>query len=330
MGDQRTSLFQSTTTSHANSPRRRTSAWFDADLDLRELEAKDIRSPTTFLPSGQQSRLLTQQTPLTGRSRGELFPHFVFGEAGEEKSLALEDRATVTNEQIQVGDLSSKSSLVIPSSPPLTKSSPLSLSDGKEDSLPLPMIKQRQMPTFSELVEPSRLAQPNLRPPPIMKRVVNLVLVSLVVLAFLLYPTIVQAAQRVITCRTLIARETTIIRVLSYDPDVDCTSSGYHHWLPMSLIVLVLVGAGFPLLCPGAVVIAQYTTCAGDSKNARHLFHFVTGGYRVWFWEAIVLFRKAAIVMALVVVGPERDAFQSFSIACSWIFGVSLALNVVL
>lgn len=320
MGDRKTSLFQSSTTSHNMSPRRRTSAWFDADLDIVELEADDILSPNVFANAKQFPRLaLSQQSP---RSRGESTTNSVSRRAGEENSLPFEDRATITNEQVIVDDLSSKSS----QSPPLVKSSP-PLSEGKEDSLP---IEQRQMPTFSELVEPSRLAQPNLRPPPVMKRVVNLVLVSLVVLAFLLYPTIVQAAQRVITCRTLVTSETTTVSVLSYDPNVDCSSSGYHHWLPISLIVLVLVGAGFPLLCPGAVVIAQYTTCAGDSKNARHLFHFVTGGYRVWFWEAIVLFRKAAIVMALVVVGPERDAFQSFSIACSWIFGVSLALNVVL
>lgn len=170
------------------------------------------------------------------------------------------------------------------------------------------------------------IAKLGVRRPEIWHRVVNLSLLGFLVVTFILYPTVVQAAVRVISCRTVELGDGNSVSVLGYDPQIDCTTSDYVAGEVPAAAVLVAFGAGVPLLCPIAVIFARRYTCDGSTERARQLFFFVTGGYRLWFWEGIVLARKAVIVVVVVLVGDD----QVVCIICMWLLGIFLALNLVL
>ncbi|CUG89502.1 transmembrane protein, putative [Bodo saltans] len=170
------------------------------------------------------------------------------------------------------------------------------------------------------------IAALGVRRPQIWKRAANLALLGFLVVTFLLYPTVVQAAVRVIQCRTVELGGGSAVSVVAYDPAIDCSTSDYIAGEVPAAAVLVAFGAGVPLLCPLAVMFARRYTCDQSLVRARQLFFFVTGGYRLWFWEGIVLARKAVIVVVVVLVGED----QVVCIICMWLLGAFLVLNLVL
>jgi hypothetical protein len=162
--------------------------------------------------------------------------------------------------------------------------------------------------------------------PQMWKRAVNIALLGFVVVTFLLYPTVVQAAVRVIQCRSVELGGGTSVSVLAYDPAIDCSTSEYVAGEVPAAAVLVAFGAGVPLLCPLAIIFARRYTCDASQQRACQLFFFVTGGYRLWFWEGIVLARKAVVVVVVVLVGED----QVVCIICMWLLGAFLVLNLAL
>ncbi|CUG92509.1 membrane-associated protein, putative, partial [Bodo saltans] len=173
-------------------------------------------------------------------------------------------------------------------------------------------------------VAPDGVPPAYIRRPAVWTRVVNITLISIVVTTFLLYPTVVQAAVRTMQCHAVRISNAVSISVLSYDPVVECTSSEYHSGQLPAVAVLVAFGAGVPLLCPLVILFARRFTCGGRLDRACQLFFFVTGGYRVWFWEGLVLARKAVIVVVLVLMADDD---QASCIICMWVLAGCLALN---
>lgn len=296
------------------SPRKGFMSWFEHDLDVDQITTEEGEFPVVQIDGSNKPGEGLPSTVVSAPSGDRM--HFYFDEPVTMANYVTDDHVE--------GASCIPSSRAGQSAHTESSNSCTRGEDCLQGEPPL-------YPLFEHLVDTSALANPNLSPPHVVKRLVNLILVSLVVLAFLLYPSIVQAAQRVISCRSVVLDSSgTSVAVVSYDPAVDCNGEIYAAWQPAALWTLALVGVGFPVLCPVAVIFAQHTTCGGDSTYARQLFHFVTGGYRVWFWEAIVLSRKAAVVLSMVLVGKDEGAQQAFSICCAWIFGVSVALNVTL
>jgi hypothetical protein len=195
------------------------------------------------------------------------------------------------------------------------------------DMVPLETLVAGTVPE-EEAGQDLALPSSNIIRPSILSRVVNLMMVSLVVTTFLMYPTVVQAAVRVVQCETLLTGvdATPTISVVSYDPAMSCTSPEYAADQGKAYTVLAVCGLCIPVLCPLLIVAAAVFTCENSLLGAKQLFFFVTGGYRVWYWESVVLARKAALV---VTVGFVSDIEVS-AVATMWILAASLALNVAL
>ena len=154
----------------------------------------------------------------------------------------------------------------------------------------------------------------------------NRLSVSIVVILFLLFPPIVQACTRMLTCEDLDYGDKGIKRVLMVDRSIDCDSSAYKHYRAAAVALLIVYGAGIPLASV-AIVKAVAASKRGGLDEARRLFFFTTGGFcpRWWMWEGAILVRKAAIV---VIVAGVTD--QRLRIFCSmWTMGLFLALNVL-
>ena len=154
----------------------------------------------------------------------------------------------------------------------------------------------------------------------------NRLSVSIVVILFLLFPPIVQACTRMLTCEDLDYGDKGTKRVLMVDRSIDCDSSAYLHYRAAAVALLIVYGAGIPLASV-AIVKAVAASKRGGLDEARRLFFFTTGGFcpRWWMWEGAILVRKAAIVV--IVAGVTNQRLRIF---CSmWTMGLFLALNVL-
>ena len=157
-------------------------------------------------------------------------------------------------------------------------------------------------------------------------RWVNYALVGVVVVLYMVFPTVVRSAGRVLRCEALDRGARSPLRVLVADRSVDCDSASYSRlagaaWAALLASVVVLPAVGM-----GAVRVVS-AVLGGDRDGARALFHFMTGGYRGcrWYWEAVVLVRRAAVLTALAVIGDERLRLY----VAAWITGAFLAVDAV-
>jgi hypothetical protein len=65
----------------------------------------------------------------------------------------------------------------------------------------------------------------------------------------------------------------------------------------------------------------------GDMPRARYLFFFMTGGYtsQQWYWEAVVMVRKAVIVLLIVAISDPKLRLY----ACMWAMGLFLVVHAI-
>ena len=116
------------------------------------------------------------------------------------------------------------------------------------------------------------------------------------------------------------------VSVMAADPTVDCASAEYAAGLWVSAAMLLVVGAGAPLLFVGAIVATSRLTCEGDFECAERMFTFATGGYRLWYWEGVAMLRKALVVVA-VAAAP---AGMMQLVVPTWVLGVLTAASIAL
>ena len=150
---------------------------------------------------------------------------------------------------------------------------------------------------------------------------------SVVIVLFLAYPSIVQACAKIRPCTTVVmsAQAGDVRSVMLYEPSIDCSSPTYSRALNAAAAFLVFITAGVPLATVGLVYAIARWTRRGDVSLAKQVFYFTTGGYRdrVWFWEVVGLLRKAALVIAVnSIVDSELQM-----LACFWITLFSVYLN---
>lgn len=130
--------------------------------------------------------------------------------------------------------------------------------------------------------------------------------ISLLVLSYLLYPTISREALRLLNCSSPVEGK----QYLKVDYRVECGTA--EHSLHSALAVVVLLGfsVGLP--------VYSYFALRKDQRRAaatgRHLFSFLSDGYRAryYWWETTVMVRKLVLVGVAVLFSDSSDGLQVF------------------
>ena len=131
---------------------------------------------------------------------------------------------------------------------------------------------------------------------------------TLLVLIFLLYPTIVKKSVEVFGCRNFVSSKvsadgsTTVdepISLLSVDNSISCLSADYKSLRLQAMIAIALYGIGVPFLLYTAMKRRRSTF---HEKGTMLMFGFMYFGYKdqFWWWECMTLIRK--LFMALILV----------------------------
>ncbi|CUG31867.1 transmembrane protein, putative [Bodo saltans] len=161
------------------------------------------------------------------------------------------------------------------------------------------------------------------------ERFINMLTVSVVVILFIMYPTIVDACAGILQCQTIdYGSGKPSASVVERDPSIDCASERYRVANAMGWGFLIAVGIGVPVLSVAAVRLISRVTCRGDIEVAKTVFFFTTGGYRdsLWFWECVSLARKFVLVIAVTAAQEDemRILFATWVIIFAFLLNISL------
>ncbi|CUG86511.1 transmembrane protein, putative, partial [Bodo saltans] len=149
-------------------------------------------------------------------------------------------------------------------------------------------------------------------PPPIYVRMLNLCAVTIIVVLFFVYPTLVQTSMQALRCRSIdIGVGLGSYSVLAADPQTHCADSDetYTATRSLAIVVIVFVGVGVLFAAPAIIARTSVLTCKSNKQHTNQLFFFVTGGYRLWYWESVAMGRKAAIALALALADDGQQQF---------------------
>lgn len=132
------------------------------------------------------------------------------------------------------------------------------------------------------------------------ERFLNMWMVSVLVILFFLYPTIVDKATVPLRCKAIDIGKGQRIMVLQDDASVECTGSSFVSAQTTAWGGLLGFGLAVPVLNIVLVKVVQWLTCRGSMQIAQSVFFFSTGGYKseVWYWESISLARKFVLTLA--------------------------------
>ena len=115
---------------------------------------------------------------------------------------------------------------------------------------------------------------------------------AVLVVSFLLYPTVSRSVLQMLSCRTVGDKS-----LLVADYSVDCDTATHTLNTIAALLILAIFCVGFPVAC---AVVLYRRQAAGRlyDTNTRKEFLFLSDGYapRACWWESVVTLRKFALV----------------------------------
>jgi hypothetical protein len=162
----------------------------------------------------------------------------------------------------------------------------------------------------------------------LLSRVVEWLAVTAVIILFLLYPTLLQTAAKMLRCESLDFGDSTGTQsVLIAERTVSCSGAAYQRYRIIAVSLLVLWGLGIPAFSVAIVKLIKRVTLFQQQVAANTLFFFMTGGMKpeYWFWEATVMARKAFIMIIMVLVPyPRLKTYMSI-----WVFLLFFVLQVI-
>ena len=141
---------------------------------------------------------------------------------------------------------------------------------------------------------------------------------SIVVGLFLAYPTTVKALMRVLSCDKVGTKY-----YISTEYQIECYTQKHNVYSFLSGTALVLYGVGIPL---GAfAVLWRYRNRLYEPlpQRLRFLFH----GYRLYYWEFVVLARKVSI-LAMSVFLFRRQSVRYQTIVASWAIQAAMFVHL--
>ena len=141
---------------------------------------------------------------------------------------------------------------------------------------------------------------------------------SVVVGIFLAYPSVIKMFLRVLSCDKIGEKY-----YLSTDYSVECYTEEHEMFSILSVIALVLYGIGFPL--KAFLILRHYQHRLYDT--IPRTMHFLYNGYRLYYWEFVILSRKIAIVcMSVFLFRQNSERYQA--VAVSWLLQLYMFLHL--
>lgn len=127
----------------------------------------------------------------------------------------------------------------------------------------------------------------------------------ILVLLFLVYPTVTRQALEMLLCSEPINGH----RFLLADVSVACGTADYESVASLALSVLIIITIGFPIA--SALLIVPFRNRL-QSDKAQRRFGFLLKGYkgeRFWY-ESVIMFRKAAVAASAVLLRSSSSTLQ--------------------
>ena len=126
-----------------------------------------------------------------------------------------------------------------------------------------------------------------------------------IIALLLVYPSVLEKSASMWKCEGIVYGDGATYHVrhfLEQDRSIDCDTSTHKAMQYGSLAACIVYTFGIPALLTSLVY--QHWTQHGRA-HARRLFAFGVGGFnvRLWWWETVVMARKAAIVFVITFVG---------------------------
>jgi hypothetical protein len=146
--------------------------------------------------------------------------------------------------------------------------------------------------------------------------------VSVVVVLFLTFPTVLDTATAMLVCSSYDYGGGVVERFLAVDHSISCTSTSYETYRVAGYGFLGAYGLGIPLC---GIMLVKITGIVKSNDYARKLFFFTTGGFKdhLWFWDVVGLLRKGFLVVVTSLVASELAG-----LICAWAMAFFLVINV--
>ena len=112
-------------------------------------------------------------------------------------------------------------------------------------------------------------------------------------------------------------------KYLQIDLGINCGDTEYQYYKMLAIIFAMTYGIGIPLL---AVAIVRVAILRKNFESAKRAFGFLVMGYREdkWYWEAIVMMRKLAVVFIVVFI--EDSKLQTY--VGMWVMSFALVVHL--
>ena len=146
--------------------------------------------------------------------------------------------------------------------------------------------------------------------------------VSVVVVLFLMFPTVLDTATAMLVCTTYDYGNGNFPSFLTVDQSISCTSATYKTYHLAGYAFLGAYGLGIPLC---GILLVKLSGALKSWEYARKLFFFTTGGFKenMWFWDVVGLVRKGFLVVVTTLVDSSISG-----LICMWAMGLFLVVNI--
>lgn len=156
------------------------------------------------------------------------------------------------------------------------------------------------------------------------KQIWHTTAVTLLVIMFLMYPTILKACLSMFPCEDIDYGDR-VRSVLVAERTVNCNSRSFQVYRNAAGGLLAAYGLGVPALSVLLVFVLKWVSLNGNEEAAKAVFYFVTGGFRknMWFWESVTMLRKASILLIIAILTDITERRYVASIAMSVFFVIN-------
>eukprot|EP00760_Papus_ankaliazontas_P020973 PhM_4_TR18618/c0_g1_i3/m.83867 len=150
-------------------------------------------------------------------------------------------------------------------------------------------------------------------------------ILSAIIVLFFLYPTLIEQCAYMLRCEDIEYGNGVVVSVLEADRSVDCNSSQHVLFSNIAIALGFFYSLGVPFFT--VLTIIAVARVLKDFDVATNVFYFMTAGFRqrCWYWECIILLRKAILIFIVIFIQNER--LQTY--LGMWLMSFMIMLNVV-
>eukprot|EP00937_MAST-01D_sp_MAST-1D-sp2_P005101 g5101.t1 len=156
-------------------------------------------------------------------------------------------------------------------------------------------------PWFKLLQEYAGVCQPSDQK---LRKLTNTIVTWLLVLTYLLYPTMSSLLFQAFSCETV-----HLGRFLHQDLSIDCDSAAHKYYERLTTVMVSLFAFGVPVLYWALLRRHRHNLLHNDAQYLSFFFADYTDEF--WYWEVVECFRKLALTGAALFFGEQGSLLQA-------------------